>query len=73
MTCKVKGKKVKCKVKLAAPASSARLRWRLMHGGHAVSHGKTSTARLQQVLNNLPGGNYVLRVKGQSGVRISFS
>jgi hypothetical protein len=37
-----------------------------MNSGHAVSHGKTSSARLQKVLNGLPGGNYVLRVQGQA-------
>jgi hypothetical protein len=71
VTCKMSGKtKVKCTVK--AQASSSRLSWRLTHGGHTISHGKTGTARLQQVLNNLPSGNYVLRVKGQQPVRVSI-
>lgn len=71
VTCKMKGKtKVKCTVK--SQASSSRLAWRVTHGGHTVSHGRTSTARLQQVLNGLPDGNYSLRVKGQRPVRISI-
>ena len=70
MTCKVKekGKKVKvtCTVKQSASSSSAgSVHWRLSHGGHMISHGKTNVARLQRVLNELPGGNYVLRVQGQ--------
>ena len=72
VTCKMSGKtKVKCTVKTAS--SSKRLAWRLMHGGHAISHGKTSSARLQQVLNGLPGGHYVLQVQGQRGVRLAIS
>ena len=59
--------KVKCTVKTSAQSSASRVCWRLMHGGHAVSHGKTSSARLQKVLNGLSDGNYVLQVKGQSG------
>lgn len=71
VTCKMSGKtKVKCTVK--AQASSSRLSWRLTHGGHTISHGKTSSARLQRVLNDLPGGNYVLRVQGQQPVRLSI-
>jgi hypothetical protein len=71
VTCKMSGKtKVKCTVK--SQASSSRLSWRLTHGGHTISHGKTSSARLQRVLNDLPGGNYVLRVQGQQPVRISI-
>ena len=62
MTCKVKekGKKVKvtCTVKQSASSSSAgSVHWRLIHGGHMISHGKTNVARLQRVLNDLPGGN----------------
>jgi hypothetical protein len=71
VTCKMSGKtKVKCTVK--AQASSSRLSWRLTHGGHTISHGKTNGARLQRVLNDLPGGNYVLRVQGQQPIRISI-
>jgi hypothetical protein len=72
VTCKMKGKtKVKCTVKTQASSSS--LAWRLMHGGHTVSHGKTGAARLQQVINGLPDGNYVLQVKGQGATRLSIS
>ncbi|HEX6781508.1 MAG TPA: hypothetical protein VF125_05690 [Solirubrobacterales bacterium] len=71
VTCKMKGKtKVKCTVK--NQASSSRLAWRLMHGGHAVSHGKTGAARLQQVINGLPDGHYVLQVQGQRATRLSI-
>jgi hypothetical protein len=71
--CKVKGKKVKCVVKQAKSNrrrhKRSRLRWRLMQGGHAVSHGRTSVRRLQRVLNRAPRGNYVLRIAGQKGGR----
>jgi hypothetical protein len=73
VTCKMKGKtKVKCTVKTASSSSASRVSWRLTRAGHTVSHGKTSTGRLQRVLNGLPDGNYVLRVKGQSPVRLSI-
>jgi hypothetical protein len=73
VTCKMKGKtKVKCTVKTASSSSASRVNWRLMRAGSTVSHGKTSTARLQKVLNGLSDGNYVLRVKGQSAVRLSI-
>jgi hypothetical protein len=73
VTCKMKGKtKVKCTVKTASSSSASRVSWRLMRAGNTVSHGKTSTARLQKVLNGLSDGNYVLRVKGQSAVRLSI-
>jgi hypothetical protein len=69
VTCKMSGKtKVKCTVKNAA--SSSRVHWRLMQGGHARSHGATSMARLQHVLDGLPEGSYVLRVEGQKGVPV---
>jgi hypothetical protein len=72
VTCKMKGKtKVKCTVS-GAKASSSRVRWRLMQGGHARSHGATSTARLQRVLNGLPEGRYVLRVEGQRGAPVQI-
>jgi len=71
--CKMKGKsKVKCVVKAPAPSSSRPLAWRLVHGGHAVSHGRTSVSRLQRIVNGLPSGTYVLQVRGQRGVRISI-
>lgn len=73
VTCKMKGKtKVKCTVKNASSSSASRVSWQLKRGGQTVSHGHTSTARLQQVLNGLPGGNYVLQVKGQAPVRLSI-
>jgi len=73
VTCKMKGTtKVKCTVKTQASSSASRVSWRLMRAGNTVSHGKTSTARLQKVLNGLSDGNYVLRVKGQSAVRLSI-
>jgi hypothetical protein len=73
VTCKMKGKtKVKCTVKNASSSSASRVNWRVMRSGHAVSHGTTSATRLQQVLNGLADGNYVLRVQGQSAVRISI-
>jgi len=73
VTCKMSGKtKVKCTVKSASSSSARRVSWSLRHNGHTVSHGKTSTVRLQRVLNGLPDGNYVLRVSGQRPVRISI-
>ena len=36
-----------------------------MHSGKAYSHGATSAARLQSVLNRARPGNYVLHVAGQ--------
>lgn len=69
VTCKVTGKKVKCTVKATSKRAQRRqhLRWRLMRGGHAVSHGATSVPRLQRVLNHLRRGRYALHVQGQSG------
>ncbi|HET8863209.1 MAG TPA: hypothetical protein VFM94_08165 [Solirubrobacterales bacterium] len=72
VTCKVKKSgakaKVTCTVKTTASASSNRhrLRWRLMHAGHAVSHGTTSALRLQRVLNRLRPGRYSLCIDGQN-------
>jgi streptogramin lyase len=74
-TCKVKksGAKVKvtCKVQLVASASSARLRWRLMHAGHAYAHGTTQArhhrARLRLNLSHLGKGRYLLRLQGGKG------
>ena len=71
VTCKVKGSsKVTCTVKQThgnSKASNSRIRlsWSLRKGGHNVKHGYSSVARLQRVLNQLPEGRYVLRVKGQ--------
>jgi hypothetical protein len=67
VTCKVKGKKVKCTVKQSKSSKRHRLRWSLMHGGHAVSHGRTDVRRLQGILNHVRPGRYVLRVEGQKG------
>lgn len=66
---RVKGKKVTCTVKYSASASSAKcknLRWRLMRGGHAYSHGRTDTPRLQLDLSHLRKGRYVIHVQGQA-------
>jgi len=68
--CKVKDKKVKCVVK--AVNKRHHLRWSLMQGGHSVSHGSTSAARLQRILNHAPSGHYVLRIAGQGGERIQI-
>ncbi|HEU4905521.1 MAG TPA: hypothetical protein VFT19_05335 [Solirubrobacterales bacterium] len=72
-----KGKRivVRCRVKANNRAGkranrSQRVRWALMQGGHAVKHGKTGVRRLNRVVNHLPAGRYVLRVKGQGGTRI---
>ena len=72
VTCKMKGKtKVKCTVANAG-ASSSRLRWQILRGGHARSHGRTTAARLQRVLDGLPEGSYVLHVDGQQGVPVQI-
>jgi streptogramin lyase len=71
VTCKVKqkGSKVKVTCTVKASASSARLRWRLMHDGHAVRHGLT--ARHHRVrLGDLDEGRYVLRVEGRKSTVI---
>ena len=70
--CKVRGKKVKCVVKAQNKRHHRhhRIGWRLMQGGHAVSHGRTGVRRLQHALNRAPSGRYVLRVAGQGGRRI---
>jgi Collagen triple helix repeat (20 copies) len=81
IVCKVKqkGKRivVRCRVKInkkrhgkRSHSKRDRVRWRLMHGGHAVSHGRTSVPRLQHVLNHVRSGRYVLRVAGQGGTRL---
>ena len=73
VTCKVKNKKkVVCKVKYVKSnkkhGKRHHLRWRLMSGGHATSHGKTSVNRLNRVLGHLRPGRYVLHVNGQKTV-----
>lgn len=68
VTCKVKGAKkpkVTCTVKQDATASAARLHWRLMRGGHAVSRGTARHGRIQ--LGILPSGRYQLKVEGRKG------
>ena len=74
VTCKIKNaKKVKCTVKVTYPKNSNNkkkhrrhhLRWRLMSGGHATSHGSTTVKRLNRVLSHLRPGRYVLHVNGQ--------
>jgi hypothetical protein len=69
VTCTVKGTKkpkVTCTVKQDAIAfAGARVRWRLMRGGHAVSHGTARHGRIQ--LGALPPGHYRLQVEGRKG------
>jgi hypothetical protein len=68
VTCKVKGKKVTCTVKNAAKSSSAQsLHWRLMHGGHAYSHGASPSGDLRLDLRHTPPGRYRLHIQGQKG------
>jgi hypothetical protein len=64
VTCKVKGKKVTCTVKYAK-ASTQSLRWKLMRGDHAISHG-TSKGALRLDLSNLRAGHYTLHAGGES-------
>jgi streptogramin lyase len=73
VTCTVKKKgtsaKVTCKVKLVASASSSRLHWRLMRGGHSYAHG-TARAHHHRVsialggLGGLGAGRYQLHLQG---------
>lgn len=68
VTCKVKGAKkpkVICTIKDDPTATATRLRWRLMRGGHAVSHGATRHGRIN--LGALPPGHYRLKVEGREG------
>ena len=60
-------KKVKCTVKQPKSNKRHRLRWSLRRAGSTVSHGATSPARLQRVLNHLRAGTYVLHLHGQKG------
>ena len=64
VTCKVKGKKVTCKVTYSSSAKRKDLRWRLMRGDHAVSHG-TGQGTLRLDFAHLPKGRYLLHVQGQ--------
>jgi hypothetical protein len=65
VTCKVKGKKVTCTVKYAKSSSTQSLRWKLMRGDHAISHG-TSKGALRLDLSNLRAGHYTLHAGGKS-------
>jgi hypothetical protein len=69
VTCKANGsQKVVCKVRYVGSSSQnerANVSWRLMQGGHARSHGRTSVRRLNLVLGRLKPGRYVLQVDGQ--------
>lgn len=70
VTCTVKGKKkpkVTCTVKTTASASSTRLRWRLMHDGHARSHGTLRGSRPRLRLGHLRPGRYTLHIQGRRG------
>jgi uncharacterized repeat protein (TIGR02543 family) len=67
VTCKVKGSKVTCAVKQQKSSKRKDLRWSLHSAGHTVSHGATSAARLQRVLDHLRAGHYLLHIQGQKG------
>jgi hypothetical protein len=68
VTCSIKGaRRVVCAVKQPKAAESLPLRWSLRRDGRTISHGVTAAARLQQVLNRLRPGTYLLRIAGQSG------
>ena len=64
VSCKVKGKKVTCKVKYAK-SSTQSLHWKLTRGGHALSHGTTKGA-LRLDFSNLRAGRYTLYAGGIS-------
>ncbi len=78
VTCKVKGRKIECVVRTADERGHRkhhRLRWWLMHGGHAYAHGSAAVrhgyARVRLNAGHLPKGRYVLRVRGRGrGARI---
>jgi hypothetical protein len=65
VTCKVKGKKVTCTVKYAKSGTTQSLRWKLMRGDHAISHG-TSKGALRLDLSNLRAGRYTLQAGGKT-------
>jgi Divergent InlB B-repeat domain len=64
---KQKGKKIKVTCKVKGGASSSRVHWRLMRGGHAFLHGYGDVGGLQRAIDALPSGHYTLRVSGQEG------
>jgi len=69
VTCEVKQKgskaTVTCKVQQAKSNKRKQLRWRLMQGGHSLSHGSSQGA-LRLDLSHLRAGRYVLHVGGKS-------
>lgn len=73
VTCTVKKRgvkvKVTCKVQLLASASSARLRWSLLRGGHTYAHGTTRArhSRVRLNLGRLAKGRYLLHLQGRKG------
>ena len=70
VTCKMNGTKtVVCKVQQSnANNANSLLRWRVMRGGHAQSHGSTTVARLERILGQLSPGRYVLYIQGSRTV-----
>ena len=67
VTCKVKGSKVTCTVKQQKSNKRHQLRWRLMHRGHAQSHGTAENGHLDLDLGHLRPGRYRLHIAGQKG------
>jgi hypothetical protein len=68
---RVKGTKrtrVVCSVKLRAPAA-AKLRWRLVRGGHVFARGVARPSRGSATIRlpHLARGRYVLRIAGKHG------
>lgn len=65
-------KKVTCTVKQPKAAQSRRLRWSLDRGGATISHGLSTPAALERLLDQLRPGNYRLHLAGQSSQPISI-
>ncbi len=65
VSCKVKGKKVKCTVKQSTKRHH--MRWRLMHAGRSYRHGTGGGAELHLNLGGLQAGRYRLHVSGRPG------
>ena len=64
--------KVTCKVQLVSPASSSRVRWRLMRAGKSYRSGVTRARGGRTLfripgLEGLPSGRYRLKVGGEHG------